>query len=360
MNSEFNGRALHGVIERLPDGAAKMAALLDAIHQADEAGDYRWRLGFRWDYTYEATFHDDPPKAMPMAAEFSAIYDENPGAAQRLGYGPAAYLNMMEMGMEPAVRLPQIPMEQYEALLAKFRDLTRRFGIGEQVYWWQMFFRWEFADLNEARKCLEKAWRAPKDQLSDCVACEHTRTAKMYLRLGDRETADRYAKPVWEHKIKPCASSFQELWQAYLHDALDRGDWAAARPLAETLQKNGCRDRGDLSYAASALYAWALMDTERALALFSRRLEWTFGMWDQMWLYEFYKAAWICFRESKEKTLALRLPEQFAQYRADGVYSAPELALWFYQQAQDIGARFDRRNRSDYFAKDLAKRVGDS
>ena len=38
-----------------------MDAYLNAIRQADEAGDPYWRLMFRCDYCYEATFRDDPP-----------------------------------------------------------------------------------------------------------------------------------------------------------------------------------------------------------------------------------------------------------------------------------------------------------
>ncbi len=358
MKNRFNGRAIQNVIERLPDGASKMAALLDAIQQADEAGELYWRLHFRYTYIYQATFHDDAPKAMPMAAEFSSIYDGHFEEAQRTVFGPAAYLYVMEMGVEPAVRLPQIPLEQYEAMLAKFRDLTRRFGLGEQVYWWEMFFRWQYADIQQAKKCLETAWRAPKDKVSDCVACEHTRAVELYLALGDRETADRYAKPLLERRISPCGSTFQQLNQIYLDDALDRGRLDEAIPYAQKLQKIGERDRGDLSYISSVLRCWGLADTKQALALFSRRLEWTFGMWDQKWLYDFYKAAWVCFREADRKQLKLRLPEKFPLYRADGVYDAPELAVWFYQQAKNIGERFDQRNRARYFADNLAKAMG--
>ena len=51
----FNGRALQNLIERLPGGAPRMAALLDAIRQADEAQEHFWRLFFRYDYACEAT-----------------------------------------------------------------------------------------------------------------------------------------------------------------------------------------------------------------------------------------------------------------------------------------------------------------
>ncbi|MCI8553782.1 MAG: hypothetical protein HFJ80_02410 [Clostridiales bacterium] len=354
MTKPFDGEVLDEVIQKLSDGAPKMTALLDAIRRADEAGELYWRLAFRWDYLCQATFHDDPSKAIPVAAEYSAIYEENPGGSPMTKHSKEAYLMAMEMGIDPAARLPQIPLEQYDAMLEKYRELTRRYGLGEKNYQWQRYFRWEFADQDQALQCLQAAWEAERDALSDCEACEHVRAVRQYLRAGDREMAERYTKPLVSYRVSPCESSFQNLWQAYLDDAMDRGDWEAAVPFAEKLQKKGNRDRGDLSYVGSLLRCWGRGNTDQALSLFSRRLEWTFDMWDQKWLYDFYKGAWVCFREAEREQVKLRLPERFPLYREDGVYSAPELAEWFYRQAADIGGRFDRRNGADYFSKNLA------
>lgn len=74
--TKFRGEELEAAIKRLPRGKPQMDAYLNAIRQADEAGDPYWRLMFRCDYCYEATFRDNPPKAIPVAAEFCALFDE--------------------------------------------------------------------------------------------------------------------------------------------------------------------------------------------------------------------------------------------------------------------------------------------
>ena len=43
----YNGPALNEEIQRLPGGAPRMAALREAIAQADRQEDHRWRLFFR-------------------------------------------------------------------------------------------------------------------------------------------------------------------------------------------------------------------------------------------------------------------------------------------------------------------------
>ena len=57
----YSGPALNEEIQQLPGGAPRMAALREAIAQADREEDHRWRLFFRYDYACEAIFRDDPP-----------------------------------------------------------------------------------------------------------------------------------------------------------------------------------------------------------------------------------------------------------------------------------------------------------
>ena len=113
--TKFCGEALEAAIKRLPRGKPQMDAYLNAIRQADEAGDPYWRLMFRCDYCYEATFRDNPPKAIPVAAEFCALFDECAEAFRERSPDGAAemHLMIMQMGIDPIAFLPQIPMAQW-------------------------------------------------------------------------------------------------------------------------------------------------------------------------------------------------------------------------------------------------------
>uniref|UniRef100_UPI002942E67C hypothetical protein n=1 Tax=uncultured Intestinimonas sp. TaxID=1689265 RepID=UPI002942E67C len=73
-------------------------------------------------------------------------------------------------------------------------------------------------------------------------------------------------------------------------------------------------------------------------------------------IYEFDKGACVLFRRltGVRQTVKLELPQAFPLWREDGRYPVQELADWFLTQAESIGRRFDRRNRSHYFEDDLA------
>lgn len=355
-NTAFNGRELEASIRKLPKGAAQMAAYQDAIHQADLAEDHEWRLMFRYHYACEATFRDDPPKAMPMAVQFGAIFEEHPHALPEEA-GAETYLMITQMAIDPIVNLPQISVAQWEALMEQFHTLVKRYHIGLRTYWWQMCRFYQYVDKDKTSAYFQKFWKAVRDGLSDCRTCERSYAVRINLLVGDSKAADEYAKPMEQGRMRFCSDTPHLHWLAYLEDALDRGDLGEARPWANALYRKGDRDKSDLSYMGAVLRCWAFTDLDRAAGLLANRLEWTIGMWDQKKVYDFYKGAWCCcvMLAKRGGTVSLSLPQQFPLFRDNGFYDPGQLADWFFEQAAEIGARFDRRNGSGFFAEDLEK-----
>lgn len=349
----FDGPAMNAAIQRLPGGAPRMAALVDAIRHADAAEDHRWRMFFRYDYACEATFRDDPPKAMPVAAEFQAIFEEHPDV---LGPdGREMYLMIMQMGIDPISHLPQIPMEQWEKLMDQFLGLVKRFNLGLRTYWWQMCQFLIYVDQERAYQCFQKFWKTGRDALSDCRACERSNAVRLSLLEGDLEGAEEYAKPIKAGRISFCSDTPQKMWMAYLEDYYRRGDYKAAAPIAESLYRKGNKDRSNLDYVGAVLQCWAYTDNDRAVSLAESRLVWSLGMWDQALLYLYDKGAWLTFRElgKRMEKVRLELPGEFPLWREDGEYDTGELAEWFHRQAAEIAGRFDARNGSKWYRKDL-------
>lgn len=351
--ARYDGRALNAAIERLPGGAPKMAALLDAIRQADQAQDHRWRLWFRYDYACEATFRDDPPKCMPVVAEFQAIFEEHPDALGPDGH--QAYLMIMQMGIDPIVGLPQIPLAQWEKLMEQYLGLTKRFNMARRTYWWQMCQFMIYVDFDKAYQYFQKFWKSGRDAISDCRACERSNAVRLSLLAGDREGAEEYAAPLKAGRVSFCADTPQKMWLAYLEDDYRRGDYAAAAPMAESLYRKGNKDRSNLDYVGAVLQCWAHTDLDRAVALCESCLVWSLGMWDQRLVYLFDKGAWLTFRELAKgmETVKLELPKEFPLWKEDGSYSTRALAEHFYSQAEEIARRFDLRNGSGWYRTDL-------
>ena len=341
----FDGEKLSRLMEKLPKGKPRIDAYEEAIRLADQTKDTYWRLGFRFHY------------ASGAAAEFGPIFEAAPLKIQKDPVMIDAYLMITQLGVDVMQNLPQIPMAQYEALLEQYDQLTKRYGIGRRTYYWQMMGRWEYADPEQALEYIELAMQTPPDDhFGNCNACEHSWAAKQYIRLGRLEEAQRYIQPLETYRFSPCENSFQNIWAASLEYALDRGDLETAVPLAQKLYKKGNRNRTDLRFLGPVLRCWGMANADRGLALFARRLEWSIGMWDQKKVYDFDKGACILFRRlaGVRQTVKLELPQAFPLWREDGRYPVQELADWFLTQAETIGRRFDRRNRSHYFEDDLA------
>lgn len=352
MMKNFNGAALQEQLQGLK-GSTRMTALLSAIQQADEAEDHYYRLLFRYDYACEATFRDDPPKAMPVAVEFASIFEEHPDA---LGPdGREGYLMIMQMAIDPVVALPQISISQWEAMMEQFRLLVKRFHLGHRVYWWQMCRFSIYLDKQKAYEYFQKFWKTGRDALSDCRACERCYGVRMNLLVGDKEGAEEMAKPLKQKRIRFCSDTPHLMLLAYIEDAMDRGDLKTAIPYAKELKRIGHRDKSDLSYVGAVLRCFAYSDPETAIELIEQGFPWTIGMWNQKLVYDFYKGAWTVFRQLGKTmdTIQLNLPEELSFYREDGTYQVQELESWVYTQAKSIAEKFDARNGTDYFAVDL-------
>ncbi len=357
QNQKFNGDQLSRDIGRLPEGAPQMEALSEAIQKADAAQQHFWRLMFRYEYACQATFHDDPPKAMPVAGEFCQIYEEHPDALPQ-DSGPEAHLMAAQIAIDPIVTLPEIPFAQWEEGMEYFHSLVKKYKEGLRVYWWQVCQFYQYVDLEKAWEAFQKFWKTGRDGLSDCRACERSKAVRISLMMGDRAAADEFAKPMEQGRIRFCSQTPQLYWLAYLEDALDRGDLKEAEIRANAVYRKAHTERSHLPYIGAVLRCRAFTGLDQGEEMLSRYFLWAEGMWDQKSAYDFYKGAWCFCRQlsRKKDNIPLDLPRNsFPLWEEKGIYRVGELADWFYGRAAEIGKSFDLRNGSDFFDKDLKK-----
>ena len=128
----FDGKAMSIILDMLPDGAEKITALKEYIKEADEAGGAYYQLIWRYDYAYQAYFYGDPVSAMPVASEFTEIYEADPHALDSVpeNGGAEAYLMITQMGLDNVVALPQVPMKEWEDMMDRFHALVKRLQPG--------------------------------------------------------------------------------------------------------------------------------------------------------------------------------------------------------------------------------------
>lgn len=98
VENGFDGDQLALAIKRLPRGKARIEAYQEAVRLADAAQDAYWQLGFRFEYAAELYFQDDPPKCIPVAAEFGPIFENAPAEIRTNDAMVQAYLMITQMG----------------------------------------------------------------------------------------------------------------------------------------------------------------------------------------------------------------------------------------------------------------------
>ncbi len=353
----FDGEAMSIILDMLENGQEKAEAIKEYIKEADEAKETYYQLIWRYDYAYQQYFYGDPVSAMPIAAEFAKIYEENPHALDSVpdNGGAEAYLMVTQMGLDNVVALPQVPIEQWEEMMEKFHALVKRFNTGHRVYWWQLARFWQYTDKEKAYKYFERFWKTGRDGLSDCRACERCYAVHMSLLIGNRKAADEYAKPLKAGRTNFCEDAPKLYRYYYLEDALDRGDLKEASIYANQLSVKIEHRIHDLSFLGAVVRCFAYTNIDKAVEKFLSGIGMALGLWDQIKVYDYYKGSYVCFHElAKIKdTIRLNMPDKFPLYTKDQVYNCSMLSEWFYEQADVIGSKFDKRNGSSYFKENL-------
>lgn len=341
---------------KLSHSARRVELCREFVAVADRLEEPSEQLAGRFDLAYSYVFGDDPAKALPVCAEFMRLQQENPG---ELGEAEGeAVISMAMLAGTIARRLPQIPLEQCRSLLAELQKQVRTYGIGERL--WQCHagdFAMMTGDLPALAEHLEAFRAAPRDDVSDCAVCEACAMAEYLLALGRRAEAVRIVEELLQNK-EFCEEQPWKMLSILTEDALGRQELAAAERFAAAMVIQPIKTAADLRRMGTLLRMQAAAgDWKNGLKLLKKGLPWTANFWDQDLLFHFYLGAAEFCRAYSAQSAALKLPAVpgFAADPEDGLYDSAVLAQWFWKRAEEIGARFDRRNGSPRYKQQLAQ-----
>lgn len=344
----------------LPHSPQRVELCREAVAVADRLEEPSEQLAGRFDLAYAYIFGDDPAKALSVCAEFMQLHQENPG---ELGEAEGdAVISVAMLASSIARRLPQIPLEQCESLLAEFRDQVRTYGLGERL--WQCHageFAMMTGDLTALEEHLDRFRAAERDDVSDCAVCETGAMAEYLLALGRRTEAVALAEELLE-KQEFCEEQPWKLLSILTDDALERNDLQAAERFSAAMVIQPIKAAADLRRVGTLLrMKGATGDWRDGSKLLKKALLWTANFWDQELLFYFYLgAASFCQAYSAEHT-EIKLPPVpgFTDCPKNSAYDCAALTQWFWSRAEEIGARFDRRNGCPNYRERLKRLLND-
>ena len=339
---------------KLPHSPQRVELCREFVAVADRLEETSEQLAGRFDLAYACIFGGDPAKALPVCAEFMRLHQENPG---ELGEAEGdAVISVSMLAGSIARHLPQIPLEQCESLLAEFRDQVRIYGLGERL--WQCHageFAMMTGDLAALEEHLDRFRAAERDDVSDCAVCETGTMAEYLLALGRRTEAVALVEDLLQKK-EFCEEQPWKLLSILTDDALERNDLQEAERFSAAMVIQPIKNPTDLRRVGTLLrMKGASGDWKDGLKLLKKSLPWTANFWDQDLLFYFYLGAASFCRAYGIQNLKIKLPlvPGFADSPADGVYDCAALTQWFWSRAEEIGARFDRRNGCSSYRKRL-------
>ena len=315
------------------------------------------QISGRYDLAWAYATAGDPAKALPVCAEFLQMREETPNTSGKPHLEAVLAVNIACLACDLACDLPQIPLEQCDALLMEFRRQVRTHGMGERL--WQSYAGKVAAmtgDLRGLADHLSRFQAAPRDDTSDCEVCEAGLTARFMLALGRKDEAINIAVELLKQG-KYCG---EEPWTLLCHPDGGRPGTAGSgrrRALCHRHAHPARRAARGTCAGRARCCGWRRLSARERIRikLLAKCLPWTENLWDQRLLFYFYLGAADFCQAHSAQHAGSKLPPVpgFKDCPENGLYDCAALAQWFWDWAEAIGGRFDRRNGCPNYGRHL-------
>lgn len=328
---------------KLPYGPTRLALVEQAVKYADSHSQINSAYEARLELIETAMFSGAEDKAIVAFAWCQSQVDKNPERFDqtRLLWSQKWIVN----------ELPGFPQYSRQQIMAMLEDLETRYhraGAGKRsVYKLQCLVNQDFFEPEVVRKNLPLWQDSPRDELSDCEACDIDTQLDAHTFLGEYEEAIACGKEILRRRMR-CSTVPQRTYASLLLPLFQTGR------LAEAMQyhKKGypmISSNSDFLYSTSQhLYFLVLTDnTAKAVKLFEKHVGWTCNAPSQIMRMYFLSAAWRLFQTLEQReaeTIKLRLPTTFSSHQENGRYRIADLRKEIEDLVMDLARRFDHRN----------------
>lgn len=341
----------------MEDGDTKIMLLEEAARIADICGDLKLAADAREHLVQAATFGGAPEKALVAYSWCLAQYDRRGDEAVKEGLDLERLLWMYKWILTNIASFPQIGKSQIEEMLNDMAARYRRAGFSLRPNYMLHNRIYKFWDEQQAAYYFRKAQETYRDSASDCAACELDDEVSFALREKKDTEALRLAVPIIQGRLR-CGSipkiTFAELLLPLVR--LGRLDEAVSLHL-QGYRLIAPAAKGYISSVAEHITFLVVTENfDRAVRIFEKHLTDASSLADLATKFDYYLASWLLLdtlAERNRATLTLRLPPTLEVYEDGGTYDTASLARWFMAQAETLAARFDARNESDYFTRDI-------
>lgn len=365
LEAFYDPEALQQTYDDLAHGRARMEAVRSAIEAADAHEDTPFRIFFRLELCLESCFYGDSMDMLVVFPEVLAIadrYPDTPSTCFDAGYTDEMdhILWVYKWVLDACGSYYQIPMADCLKFFEDFKRRSQAYGYNLRAYYYLLYFFYKRIDSEKAEEAYYAFESLPRDGNCDCKACERNSVVNFWLNKGQPERARELAEDI-EHFTLRCGHDRQAAWLRlkthYMEYHLLRREFEEAEQYCRILERQTMQDT-EFQCWDSFLYCYAYRNMGKALRIYKAHWKDWLEERDPSEIFSNSKNIALFFKklleERKTNTIKLSLDSAFPLYREDGQYKIAELYQYYYSRAKEMAQRFDQRNGTDFYQRELA------
>ena len=336
----------------LPYGSAQVALLEEAVELADSMNDEELAYETRQELMQAASFSGRPDILLIAFSWCLARLDRDPDEFDIHGM-----LWKYKWVINNALHFPEISRSRIEDLLADMERRYREWGSTMNAIWLERRgILTRFGEWQMAREAHAEFRKRRRDSLSDCEACVAGRASGYFSAQRQWGRAIQAAQPVLRKRLA-CAEQPHHTLATVLKPLLNLGRLEEAKTYQQwgyRLVASGKQFVGQ--HAEHLRFSVLTGDLAKAKRMLERHLP---GALETVLVderFEFFLAARLWAERLVRRgtrTAKVRLPEGSPAPDADGKSDVGALGAWFAAEAQTIAGRFDARNGTNAFQRQI-------
>jgi tetratricopeptide (TPR) repeat protein len=333
--------------EELPFGGNRTALIEQVITEADAGGYQQLAFHARLAGTNGYVYGGEPAKSFGTFTWCLAEFDRDPEAHEG---SRLSLLWQFKSTVGALLAFPDTPLSRIDDVLA---DMARRWQAGghspHAVHSLRHLVAAHVGDEAAAEYWYERWLSSPRDELSDCVACDPGRQVRWLARRGRYEEAVRVAEPVLDGRAT-CSEQPQGILTDLLEPYLRTGALTEARDAHRRAYRRLRGSVASMSEVADHLWFCAVTgNTARGLELVERHLPWLDVPPSPLAEMRFAtRAALLLRRAAAEGRGGVRLHRLDHGTRPAGDVTVAALAEELATRAEHLAGCFDTRNGTGY------------
>lgn len=354
----------------LGHGKARAGAIRNAIKQADLNNDIPYMVFLREELCSESLWYLNGIDVITIFPEILSLIDKYPDAGLTPFQGnepdnikPVLWL--YEALINVCSDSYQVPLKECIKFCNDF--LTRWTAYGhdaKEPYRMITEFYISIGDMESAREFFRKFNQCGGEECYCEPSCAANTQIRYYLWNNEKVKADKIAEDILKSRIKSYnreTNAMLRMKSIYMRYYIMHGNYKKAAECASVLERSGT-GTSEFKQYMSFMCAYVYENPFHSLDIYNKYCkEW--HMEDNKFLRYYIFMNTACFFKGlgKEKENCNIHPVEYNGFTVqpvpgkEGLYNTGSLAGYYYKEAEKIAKKFDQRNGTDKFTKELAQ-----